>query len=346
MRQSLILAICSSVVTGGPQWRDGPGRGGAARPRHRIVDGKGRAGGAARGLVRQRGVGERPAAAAPSRRDRLSAHRRDGDERGPLLHELPDVRGRRGAGQYLDDGWHWLDDNIAWAKRHGVYLILNMHVPPGGFQSLGAGKALWDRPPLQDRLIALWTRDREPLQGGADGRRLRSPQRAGGDERPRASGAISPAASRSRSARSTRPHALRGAPECDRRATGRKTRTATSSGIADPNTVYEFHFYKPFHFTHQSASWVPFAAENVRYPDARAEVEWFLLDRKAGTEASPKLPPGDSAWTFYPGAPFRGRRSGDRHRQAGAGRQGERGQGLVRRPRRWRSWTTPARSSA
>jgi endoglucanase len=75
--------------------------------------------------------------------------------------------------------------------------------------------------------------------------------------------------------------------------------------IPDPNTVYEFHFYKPFHFTHQSASWVPFAAENVRYPDARAEVEWFLLDRKGGTEASPKLPVGDSPWTFYPGAPFK-----------------------------------------
>jgi endoglucanase len=75
--------------------------------------------------------------------------------------------------------------------------------------------------------------------------------------------------------------------------------------IADPNTVYEFHFYKPFHFTHQSASWVPFTAENVRYPDKRAEVEWFLLDQKARTEASPKLPPGDSPWTHYEGAPFR-----------------------------------------
>ena len=49
-----------------------------------------------------------------------------------------------------------------------------------------------------------------------------------------------------------------------------------------------------------------FTAENVRYPDpARAEVEWFLLDRKGGTEDSPKLPPGDSPWTFYPGAPFK-----------------------------------------
>ena len=49
-------------------------------------------------------------------------------------------------GKNLDDGWQWLDDNIAWAKRHGVYLILNMHVPPGGFQSLGNGKALWIAP--------------------------------------------------------------------------------------------------------------------------------------------------------------------------------------------------------
>ena len=68
-------------------------------------------------------------------------------------------------GKYLDDGWQWLDDNIAWAKRHGVYLILNMHVPPGGFQSLGNGKALWDRPEMQDRLPRAVDRDRAPLQG-------------------------------------------------------------------------------------------------------------------------------------------------------------------------------------
>ena len=68
-------------------------------------------------------------------------------------------------GQYLDDGWQWLDDNIAWAKRHGVYLILNMHVPPGGFQSLGNGKALWDRPEMQERLHRAVDRDRAPLQG-------------------------------------------------------------------------------------------------------------------------------------------------------------------------------------
>ncbi|TVZ40714.1 cellulase (glycosyl hydrolase family 5) [Alteromonadaceae bacterium 2753L.S.0a.02] len=57
---------------------------------------------------------------------------------------------------YLDDGWQWLDNNIAWARQHGVYLILNMHVPQGGFQSQGRGHDLWRKPELQQRLIALW----------------------------------------------------------------------------------------------------------------------------------------------------------------------------------------------
>ena len=31
--------------------------------------------------------------------------------------------------QYKSAGWDWVDQNITWAKRHGIYLILNMHVP-------------------------------------------------------------------------------------------------------------------------------------------------------------------------------------------------------------------------
>ena len=43
----------------------------------------------------------------------------------------------------------------------------------------------------------------------------------------------------------------------------------------------------------------------MRYPDDRAEIEWFLLDRRAGTDDSPRLPPGDTPWAYYKGAPFR-----------------------------------------
>ncbi len=57
---------------------------------------------------------------------------------------------------YKQAGWDWIDENLAWARAHGIYLILNMHVPQGGFQSLGAGGALWSDPSNQDRLTALW----------------------------------------------------------------------------------------------------------------------------------------------------------------------------------------------
>jgi endoglucanase len=207
-------------------------------------------------------------------------------------------------GTLLADGVQWLDDNIAWAKKAGVYLILNMHIPPGGFQSLGNGRALWDRPDQQARLIHLWTELARHTRG--------EPTVAGFDLLNEPVVTQTPAqwhdlAGRIAAAiRTVDPeHML-----FVERLNAIKNEWSEDADrnfftISDPNTVYEFHFYKPFHFTHQSASWVPFTAENVRYPDKRAEIEWFLLDRRAATDDSPKLPPGDSPWTFYRGAPFK-----------------------------------------
>ena len=57
---------------------------------------------------------------------------------------------------YRDDGWQWLDKNVEWARAAGVYLIFNLHIPQGGFQSQGRGWDLWQKPELQSRAIALW----------------------------------------------------------------------------------------------------------------------------------------------------------------------------------------------
>ncbi len=77
--------------------------------------------------------------------------------------------------------------------------------------------------------------------------------------------------------------------------------------IADPNMVYEFHFYKPFHFTHQGA---PGSNSRPRTPAIRTP-PW---PRWSGSSSSPvahaegpKLPAGDSGWTFYPGPVFTAR---------------------------------------
>ncbi|HXJ19709.1 MAG TPA: cellulase family glycosylhydrolase [Polyangia bacterium] len=207
-------------------------------------------------------------------------------------------------GVYLADGWKWLDDNVAWAKRAGVYLVLNMHVPPGGFQSLGNGKGLWERPEQQDRLIKLWTAIAQRYRGEA--------AIAGFDL------LNEPVVTRSRqqwvdlagriavAIRAVDPDHMLFVERTN--AVGREWSEDADCNfftIPDPNVVYEFHVYEPFVFTHQKASWVPFTPLDARYPDeTRAEVPWFLLHRRAGTDDSPKLPPGDSPWTYYQGAPF------------------------------------------
>ena len=45
--------------------------------------------------------------------------------------------------KYKEMGWKILDQNIQWAKKYNIKLILNLHIPQGGFQSLGKGMTLW-----------------------------------------------------------------------------------------------------------------------------------------------------------------------------------------------------------
>lgn len=56
---------------------------------------------------------------------------------------------------YKETGWEWIDQNIEWAKKYGINLIINMHVPQGGYQSDGSGFAIWEEENM-NRLIALW----------------------------------------------------------------------------------------------------------------------------------------------------------------------------------------------
>ena len=78
---------------------------------------------------------------------------------------------------YDERGFAWLTRNLAWAKAHGIRLLLNLHVPQGGFQSAGEGRALWNDPENQRRFVALWReiarryRDHTPLKAIADAAR-------------------------------------------------------------------------------------------------------------------------------------------------------------------------------
>ncbi|KMQ50165.1 Endo-1,4-beta-glucanase [Chitinispirillum alkaliphilum] len=66
---------------------------------------------------------------------------------------------------YKESGFEWIDQNIQWAKEHGISLILNMHYPQGGFQSLERGGALWSQRSNQKRLIARRYKNKPQILG-------------------------------------------------------------------------------------------------------------------------------------------------------------------------------------
>ncbi len=206
-------------------------------------------------------------------------------------------------GKYKQAGWDWLDENIAWARRHGVYLVLNMHAPAGGYQSLGTGVALWSEPAMQARFIALWRAiaERYADEGAIGGYDILN----------------EPVPNQSKAQwHELAERTVKAIREVDTKHMVFVERVNAVGGdwsedannnffrVKDPNVVYEFHFYKPFHFTHQSAFWTDFAAREGTYPDASvAEVEWYLLDYKKEAKTK-KLPAGDSDWAFYQGESF------------------------------------------
>ena len=57
-------------------------------------------------------------------------------------------------------GFTLIDQNVTWAKKYGISLILDMHIPNGGEQTPDpncGGMALWTDASNQTNLIALWT---------------------------------------------------------------------------------------------------------------------------------------------------------------------------------------------
>lgn len=169
-------------------------------------------------------------------------------------------------------GWDWLRANLTAAGKNGIYLLLNLHYPPGGYQSNGQGDALWTQPENQEKLVRLWEklaafcRDdavvlgyglvNEPVPVGSLEAWQKLAQRLVGAVR-----------------NIDRRHLI-----FVERAIWIKADQVPADptqfpfpvrdAVDPPQLVWEFHFYDPMPFTHQGASWVP-SLQNVRsrYPD-------------------------------------------------------------------------------
>jgi aryl-phospho-beta-D-glucosidase BglC (GH1 family) len=58
-------------------------------------------------------------------------------------------------------GWEWLKLHCLWARRHHLRLILDMHSPPGGYQSKEYKGEFWKRPEMQQELVDFWVKAAE-----------------------------------------------------------------------------------------------------------------------------------------------------------------------------------------
>lgn len=206
--------------------------------------------------------------------------------------------------EYKEKGWDWIDQNIEWAKKHNVYLILNMHVPQGGFQSNGDGLELWDIEENQHRLANLWKAIAEHYKG--------EKQIAGFDllNEPVTSSSIDQWINLANeivdSVRTVNKNHLIFVERLNaiKSDYGDQNSTKNLFLINDPKIVYEFHFYDPIEYTHQNASWTGFG-DGGKYPD-ESIVEFQNNPVFASASYNnPALPEGNTDWTYFEGDLFK-----------------------------------------
>lgn len=202
-----------------------------------------------------------------------------------------------------DAFWQWMDRNVAWAKEHKLRLILDLHRPVSS-DSLpedGAEDAdVWSDAELQDRNATLWReiarryRD-EPAVAAYDLFNEPVTQDSTGEQWEFFAQRLVDAV------RSVDRNHLIVVGEL----LGVQGRMGTAPSdpsflVDDDNVMYDFHFYEPFDYTHQYASWHENPTDGGQYPDP--DMLRVVGDPVALPESrisTDSLPLGDSGWEVY-----------------------------------------------
>lgn len=190
--------------------------------------------------------------------------------------------------------WEWLDRHIAMARRHGLYLIIDLHEPPGGRQmGSNEGAALWTDPRNQKRMADIWRalarryRD-EPTVAAWDLLNEPTPNRDIEQWSALAQDLIDAIRSIDTN------HVI-----IVEEAEGESC-PAEFPVVTGENLMYEFHFYQPFEYTTQTYFYEGRAAWGG-YPDTEAAIPPpGGLEYVSSFDNDP-IPAGASPWRFYEG---------------------------------------------
>lgn len=197
--------------------------------------------------------------------------------------------------------WTWFDRNIAWAKKHGVFLILDMHVPVGldwldatNNQGVPANspKWIWNDTVKQEKHLNIWREiskryGHESIIAGYG--MLNEPIVP--DTGDAWIGTSNSLAERTITAirENDKNHLL----IVDALAgvemgygMGKVKPQKLVQGVYDNNLMYDFHFYAPALYTHQGAPWTDLGDVDGYYPDSTMVEFYKELDWKNDFAAS------------------------------------------------------------
>ena len=203
--------------------------------------------------------------------------------------------------QYKTSGWDWIDQNIEWAKAHNIFLILNMHVPQGGFQSQCDGDSLWLNTENQNRLAALWkeiakTYKDEPQIAGFDILNEPIPTTSINQWTTLAQQIIDSIRQVDTEHLIITERAI--ALDCDYSYADENNNYPQ---ITEENLMYTVHLYDPHEYTHQNLSWAG-TGDGGKYPDydlftTPADIEYYT-----GNYNNSSIATGTNDWTLYTGS--------------------------------------------
>lgn len=210
---------------------------------------------------------------------------------------------------YKKAGFDRIDTNIKWAKKYGIKLILNMHVPQGGYQSVGNGTELWTNKSDRDRLTALWKAiakryANEPtvIGYGLVNEPVVPMQETFEKTFEQYDSLMKRMAGEIRKVSPYQVIFIEGVgsavKEDGERVYDLFTPETCFAKIDDSNIAYEFHDYDTFFFTHQNTDWAGTLGRTMTYPSEEIVGE-NVKNGWVGCVNAKKVSEQRNGWTYF-----------------------------------------------
>ncbi len=175
---------------------------------------------------------------------------------------------------YIEKGFSYLDNAVAWCRKYGISVLIDLHSAPGFKFSNYEKSTLFSDRTLQDRYIKLW----ETIA-----KRYKNETHIAFDL---LNEIVLPSSDPWNSLATECVSAIRAISPDRLLIIGGNNYNSifelTNITIHDdPNIAYTFHFYEPILFTHQKAGWMPYLVhynQTLNYPGAFDNLDRLISD--------------------------------------------------------------------